>query len=304
MKEQFQRILEEIRLCRPASLELEAEGRRYTRVFEPKERLILLGGGHVALSLCRLASSLGFSVTVVDDRPDFANTVRFPEANRVICDEFSNAIRRLSLTERDYVALMTRGHRWDGECLRAVYSGEIPHYVGMLASKRRGIGMKRQLLEEGYPAEVLEQLHTPIGLDIGALTVEEIAISIASELIQCRRQEVSRRSHSDILVQKDIPLLALISLAENDQPQALLLVLETRGSTPVKSGALMVIDQNLRGMGTIGGGCGEADAMRKAWRLIGTGTQKIVTVSLDNELAGDEGMVCGGEMKLLLMDIV
>ncbi|MDO5701800.1 MAG: XdhC family protein, partial [Lachnospiraceae bacterium] len=103
MRSEFARISKEISEGRPADRIFEAEGRTYTRRFVPEERLVILGGGHIAKHLCRMASMIDFSVTVVDDRPQFANEERFPEAARVICDSFENAIAGLGIRKTDYV---------------------------------------------------------------------------------------------------------------------------------------------------------------------------------------------------------
>ena len=111
MQARLQTLLEQIKNGSPASLTFEVEGTSYLRNFRPMERLILLGGGHVAQPLCRYGADLGFAVTVADDRPAFANRARFPEAGAVLCDAFPNAIRQLAIGEGDYVAVITRGHR-------------------------------------------------------------------------------------------------------------------------------------------------------------------------------------------------
>lgn len=303
MEMDFRKILDAVSRDESAVLEFEIEGERYTRAFRPRERLVLLGGGHIAQPLCSFAAALGFGVTVVDDRPSFANRARFPEAAEVLCDAFPRAIDRLSLREGDYVAVITRGHRHDADCLRAILPGTVPRYLGMIGSKRRTTGLLDLLEGEGFPRAALERIHTPIGLDIGALTVQEIAVSIAAQLVQCRRQDTPRRGKGALLTAEDIDLPLLRFLAQNESPKALLLVYETSGSTPVKPGALMAVDQDYRTAGTIGGGCSESAVMRTAYDLIGTGARRTVTVDMSNDLAEEEGMVCGGTMKVLIADL-
>lgn len=292
-------------VCRgePAVRTFEAGGNVYVRNFRPRERLILLGGGHIAQPLCRYAADLGFAVTVVDDRPSFANTRRFPEAAEVVCRDFPGALRQLAVGERDYVAVITRGHRYDADCLRTILSGPFPRYLGMIGSKRRVAGLFRLLEEEGFARELLEVVHAPIGLSIGALTVQEIGISIAAELVQCRRREMPRRSKASILVTEDVDLPLLRFLAEDPAPKALLTVVETSGSTPVKSGAMMAVDRAFRTVGTIGGGCSENAVLLEACRLIGSGEDRCVTVDMSSDVAEEEGMVCGGQMKVWIEDL-
>ena len=233
MHTEFQKILDQVQAKAPAARTFEAEGTTYIRNFRPSERLILLGCGHIAQPVCRYAADLGFSVTVADDRPSFANHTRFPEAEQVICDSFPNAIRQIQVNEWDYVAVITRGHRYDADCLREILPGTFPRYLGMIGSRRRVIGLLNLLEEEGFSREALDKIHTPIGVDIGALTVKEIAVSIVAELIQCRRQSTKRRSRSTTLTAEDIDLPLLQFLAEDPAPKALLTVIETQGSTPV-----------------------------------------------------------------------
>ena len=218
----------------------------------------------------------------------------FPEAKQIVCDLFPAAIEKIGIRESDYVAVITRGHRYDADCLRELLRGIMPRYLGMIGSKRRTVGLLNMLEEEGFSRADLDRIHTPIGLDIGALTVKEIAISIVAELIAERRRTTDRRSKSSILTAEDIDLPLLETAARGDIPKTLMLVYETSGSTPVKSGSYMVVDANTATAGTIGGGCSESAVMRQAYYLIGTGEHKCVTIDMSNDTAAQEGMVCGG----------
>ena len=299
----FDELYQAVREGRPAAMTVEAEGTTYVRNFRPQERLILLGGGHIAQPLCRYGADLGFAVTVVDDRPSFANRGRFPEAKEVICDAFPDALRSLKIHEQDYVAVITRGHRYDADCLRTILAGTFPKYLAMIGTKRRVAGLFQLLKDEGIPGEMLAEIHAPIGLSINALTTQEIAVSIAAELIQCRRRNTPRRSGSAILVTEDIDLPVLEFLACSGEPKALLMVLETSGSTPVKSGAMMAVDRGLKTVGTIGGGCSEHAVLMEAHRLIGTDQCRCIQVDMRNDVAEEEGMVCGGQMKVWIQGI-
>lgn len=295
----YQHIMEGL----PASYEFEADGDRYIRVFSPKERVILLGGGHIAEPLCRYANDLGFRVVVCDDRPAFASAQRFPEAEKVICDSFQNAITQLKITESDYVCVLTRGHRYDTECLREILSGTFPCYIGMVGSKRRSEGVFRILREEGYDSEKIDRICAPIGMKINALTIKEIAISIVGQLIEYRRRDIQRSHESARLITENIDWKLMEYLAADESPKALLTVYDTQGSTPVKSGAMMSVDRDLNITGTIGGGCGEHKAMMEARKIIGTGESKTLQVNLTQDMAEEEGMVCGGMMKIFIQDM-
>ncbi len=156
------------------------------QLFEAPARLVIVGGGHVGLALATVAELTGFSVIVIDDRVEFANRERFPMADQVIAEDAGEVIPTLGLDANTYVVLVSRGHRYDEEALRASV-GRGAAYVGMIGSQRRTSTVLRHLGEEGFDQAALDAVSTPIGLDIGAETPEEIAISILAELIMFRR---------------------------------------------------------------------------------------------------------------------
>ena len=152
----------------------------------PAARLYIFGAGHVAQSLYRAAHLAGFDVSVVDDRESYANRERFPEAKDVIAEDFDQAMARLTLSETSYIVIVTRGHRDDMRVLRWAVQTRA-RYVGMIGSKRKTITIFRELVKEGIPEQSFERVHAPVGLDIGAITPDEIAVSITAELIAARR---------------------------------------------------------------------------------------------------------------------
>ena len=267
----------------------------------PQERLIVLGAGHIALPVCEFGAACGFTVCVVDDRPDFANRSRFPKAAEVICDSFENGIRRLAVTPFDYVVVITRGHRHDADCLRVLLPGVRPAYTGLIGSRRRVRGLMEMLAEEGYSAGRMQEICTPIGLSIGAVTPQEIAVSILAELIAYKRLP----EHSDgtrCCCDSDMELSTLRYLAENHDPKAIVTVIETKGSTPREAGAKMAVSPLGQVTGSIGGGCSEGAVIRDAVRIIGTGRYMTVDIDLTGDVAESDGMVCGGTMKVLIQD--
>ena len=302
MGNQYQAMLKELERGKSVSLAKEIEGTTYIRRFDPDDRLILLGGGHVAEAVAKVADMLGFSITIVDDRIAFANSERFPMAEQIICDDFEKAIAELNIHASDYVCVVTRGHRYDAACLRAILPGTMPTYLGMIGSKKRVAGLLELLEEEGMEPEKLKAIHTPIGLPIGAQTPSEIAVSICAEMVAHRRRD-QKKEKGQVLVHTHTDYGMLHFLAENNDPKALLLVIETEGSTPVKSGAVMAIDRLGKGYGTIGGGCGEAAVMGRARRIIGTGGSVVVPLDMTNEVAESQGMVCGGRMWVYIEDL-
>lgn len=273
--------------------------------YEPialKDRLIILGGGHVALPLCEFASKTGFHVTVVDDRPEFANRFRFPWASKVICEGFEPALRNLSIKDTDYIAVITRGHRYDADCLRYILEHSKPFYLGMIGSKRRVKGLFQLLEEEGYDRDKINEICSPIGLDIGAVLPEEIAISILAELILYKRGGNIGRINKNNIVNSDLDSDVIQYLASLKEPASVVTVMNTKGSTPRSIGAKMVVNSYGKVYGSIGGGCAEKDIINIAIELIGTGKYKIVHQDLTGEVAESEGMVCGGIMDILIED--
>lgn len=266
-----------------------------TEYFYPEERLIILGGGHVALALSDFGARAGFAVTVVDDRPSFANNVRFASARQVICDDFIRAIDQLKITPSDYVVVLTRGHRFDKECLRTVLGGNFPAYIGMMGSKRRSKGMGQLLVEEGFDEEKVAAIHMPIGLSIGALLPEEIAISILAEII-CEKRKKRGKDHEA----GDVDFRVLEQLAKEEGSHAVVTVLSTKGPTPRRCGARMIVWPEGRIAGSIGGGCAEAAVMREALKYIGTGRCAVRTVDMTKDVSEDDVMVCGGVMEVLI----
>jgi len=123
---------------------------------------------------------------VIDDRDSYANRERFPQAREVIAEDFDQAMTRLTPSEAAYIVIVTRGHRDDMRVLRWAVQSKA-RYIGMIGSKRKTISIFRELQKEGLAADLFERVHAPIGLDIGAVTPEEIAVSITAELIAVRR---------------------------------------------------------------------------------------------------------------------
>lgn len=158
----------------------------YALRIEPSPTLLIAGAGHVGLALARLAVELDFDVAVVDDRADMASPRRFGPRVRLIVADIAAALRDYPLDERCYVVIVTRGHSRDQQALEAVVRRPAA-YVGLIGSRRKSTLILRELAAAGVAAERLAVVRTPIGLPIGAVTVNEIAVSIAAELVQVRR---------------------------------------------------------------------------------------------------------------------
>ncbi len=152
----------------------------------PVPLLYIFGAGHVAIELYKAARNAGFDCIVTDDRDTYANAERFPGAREVIAKDFDEALNEIAPGESSYVVIATRGHRDDMRVLR--WAVQTPaRYIGMIGSKRKAITVFRELTKEGLNPNLFDRVHSPIGLDIGAVAPEEIAISIVAELIAVRR---------------------------------------------------------------------------------------------------------------------
>jgi xanthine dehydrogenase accessory factor len=148
--------------------------------------LYIFGGGHVSLPLVKMAKPLGFKITVIDDRADFANAERFPEADIVLADDFTNAFPKLKIDKTSYVVIVTRGHQHD-ELVLGWAVATPAKYIGMIGSQTKVKTILSHLLAKGVSKERLDSVHSPIGLEIGAQTPEEIAVSILAEIVKVRR---------------------------------------------------------------------------------------------------------------------
>lgn len=158
----------------------------YLEPILPVQTLYLFGAGHVSVNVYRAARMTGFEVVVVDDRESYANRARFPEAKDVYADDFDRVLSQLAPNHSSYLVIVTRGHRDDMRVLR--WAIETPaKYVGMIGSERKVIAIYKQLEKEGISAEKLARVFAPVGLDIGAITPEEIAIAVMAEMIAIRR---------------------------------------------------------------------------------------------------------------------
>jgi xanthine dehydrogenase accessory factor len=157
----------------------------YIDPIAPAPRLYIIGAGHVGFHLARAAAETGFSIHVVDDREKFANAERFPSAEAVIVDDIAGWLHRAELPPSAYVVVVTRGHTHDFDALRALAARDL-RYLGLIGSRAKVARIFDALTAEGMPAESLLRVHAPIGLDIGAITPAEIAISILAEMIAVR----------------------------------------------------------------------------------------------------------------------
>jgi xanthine dehydrogenase accessory factor len=164
----------------------DADTEVFVEGFTTPPTLVMVGGGHVGKATADLAHTLGYRVFIVDDRPEFANPERFPYAEQVIVVPYDQMSSRLSINVNSFVVVATRGHRFDDMALEGALATRA-RYIGLLGSRRKTLMIYQRLVRQGTPVERIKEVYSPIGLNIGALTPEEIAVSIMSEIIMVRR---------------------------------------------------------------------------------------------------------------------
>ena len=258
-------------------------------------RLVICGGGYVAIAVLKLGRMIGFTVTVLEDRPLYADHARAAEADEVICDTFENGLDKVEGGRNTYFVVVTRGHRYDKECLERICEKEAA-YVGMIGSRRRVGLLKEQLLAQGVQKAWLESLHAPIGLAIGAETPEEIAVSIMAEIISEKNRDGSKDAVSQ--EQQETMRRAL----QTGECLVLATIVAREGSAPRSVGTKMLIREDGTCIGTIGGGCMEAEVLMQARRMFAEPEcrERQLELSLRADEAEEEGMVCGGSLSILL----
>ena len=157
----------------------------FVEAYTTPPQMVLCGGGHVSKAIAPLAKTLGFRVFVTDDREEFANSERFPEADIVVAERPEDALPQLPINANTFVIIATRGHRYDNVALEAA-SRTAARYVGLLGSRRKTILIYEDLVRSGVPLERVKEIRSPVGLDIHARTPEEIALSIMAEVLMFR----------------------------------------------------------------------------------------------------------------------
>ena len=262
-------------------------------------KMIICGGGHVGVAMVSIAKMLNFEITVIEDRPAFADNARRAGADNVICENFANACKMLNTDLDTYILILTRGHRHDADCLRG-FLGKPYGYLGMIGSRARVKKMKEDLTEEGFNRAELEQMYSPIGLSIGAGTPQEIAISIAAQII-----EIKNKSGKSAGFEKEVSDF-LFDREQREETVVLATIVGRKGSAPRDIGTKMIIRKDGRTLGTIGGGCVEADICTRARHLLSSLPKEpknqiqVVTADLTGRDAEEEGMVCGGILHVSL----
>lgn len=270
------------------------------------DKMIVCGAGHVSMPIIRMGKMLGFHVTVLEDRPLYADHAREAGADTVICDAFTTALELVKGGLDAYFIVVTRGHRYDLECLRSILYQESA-YVGMMGSRVRSGEVRKTLIAEGFSKEIVERLHSPIGLPIGGETPEEIAVSVMAEIVQVREQIRKQRKPDPHIPGEYTQEILEAVLAEDERKRCLATIIMRKGSAPRSIGTKMVIFEDGICAGTIGGGCVEAEVVQEALHMLRQAEKerRILHINMLPEQAEEEGMVCGGlvDIALELIDL-
>ncbi|MGD9567734.1 MAG: XdhC family protein [Sedimentibacter sp.] len=258
--------------------------------------VVVCGAGHISMPIIKMCKMLELPVTVIDDRITFTNNAIREGADKVICKSFSEALSEIKGDMGTFFIIVTRGHRYDQECLQSIIEKENT-YIGMIGSKLRVKKVLEYLEEEGVPKEKLDMVYTPIGLKIGAETPAEIAVAIMAEIIEVKNKKVGTSTYSDELLD------GLLCDSYKDIPKALITLVSRKGSAPREVGTKMIILKDGTMIGTIGGGCVEANIRQTAFSCMDNQEIRLVKVDMTGIEAEDDGMVCGGIVELFVEPI-
>ncbi len=168
----------------------------YIEPVVPEPRLVILGAGHVGKALATLARNTGFRVTVMDDRSEFANRDQFPDAHDVVQGDFKKACEGIDINAGTFIVIATRGHNHDLDAVRSALCTRAG-YIGLLGSRRKNALLRNKLREQGFSEQEMDRVIIPVGLEIGSVTPEEIAVSIMAQIIQKRRAHDGSRGSAD-----------------------------------------------------------------------------------------------------------
>lgn len=259
----------------------------YRETLYGRSRAVVCGGGHVSLALVRFLKMLDFYVTVIDQRQEFANRERFPDADEILCMDFPEGLEMWSFGEHAYYIIVTRGHKDDYRCLKCILNKKSD-YVGMIGSRGKVAMSFERLRQDGFSEEVIRKIHAPIGLAIGAQTPAEIGVSICAEMIREKNKYPRKTLEEEVL--RGI---------RDENAVTMVTVVEKSGSSPRGEGTRMVVCRDGSIYGTIGGGPIEFAAIKEAKNFSDTSGFSIREYDLSNSKAATLGMVCGGSVKVL-----
>lgn len=260
----------------------------YAEQLMGEPHLVIAGGGHVGKAFAAIAVTLGFRLTLVDERPEFADPATLPGVDQVICGGYDETLAALPDYGNAYYVLVTPGHRQDFESALACLHKPF-QYLGMIGSKRKVATVHKRLREAGITDEQIAQLHAPIGLDIGGREPAEIAVSIAAQVIQMRAAH--GQASFDPAVQS--------AIESSDEPSVLATIVGHGGSVPRGAGSRMLVRPHGAIIGSVGGGAIENAAIVNARAMLRDGRETdLANYDLSNSESAGLGMICGGHVRV------
>lgn len=292
-KVDWQKWIDEIAQNSKSQMITIGDEKAYMELLVQKYNVVICGAGHISMPIINMCKLLDLPVTVIDDRISFANNARDTGADFVICEPFDSALDQIEGDNGTFFVIVTRGHRYDQICLQKIIQKENA-YIGMIGSKVRVAKVLDYLEEEGINRKRLNEVYTPIGLKIGAETPAEIAVSIIAQLVEVKNKKIGSSTYS-----KEI-MKSILDEKYQEMPKALITIVSRRGSAPREVGTKMLVLKDGTMIGTIGGGCVEADIRQAAFSCIDNGQSELVRADMTGEEAEDDGMVCGGIVELFV----
>ncbi|NLJ57933.1 MAG: xanthine dehydrogenase [Tissierellia bacterium] len=268
----------------------------YIEFISQNYSVVVCGAGHISMPIIKMCQLLNLPVTVIDDRIKFLNNAISAGADKAICESFEKALSNIKGSKSTFFIIVTRGHRYDQVCLENIINKENA-YIGMIGSKVRVKKVLDYLEDKGISREKLDKVYTPIGLNIGAETPAEIAVAIMAEIIEVKNKAKGFGVYSVELFD------AILENKYGEIPRALVTIVSRRGSAPREVGTKMLVLKDGTMVGTIGGGCVEADIMQEALLAMDNQVCKLIQVDMTGQEAEDEGMVCGGVVEVFIEPI-
>ena len=259
-----------------------------------EKKIVICGGGHVSIPIIQMGRMIGCFVSVLEDRPKFADRARQAGASEVICEPFEEGLKHIEGDKDTFFVIVTRGHRYDQVCLESIAKKEHA-YIGMIGSRKRAAVVKEAVIANGASPEVVESVYTPIGLAIGAQTPEEIAVAVIAQIIQVKNQGKRNGGFP-------AEILDAVLHGKCEDTKVLATIVMRKGSAPREAGAKMLVLADGACIGTIGGGCAESEILQNALLLMRDNIKgaKLCHVDMLGSDAEEEGMVCGGMIDVLL----
>lgn len=271
----------------------------FAEILGNETRLVICGAGHVSMPVIEIAKMMGCRVTVIDDREQFVQNALAHGADEGCCMGFEEALASIPGSRDTYFVIVTRGHRYDTECLMSIVKKPFA-YIGMIGSRRKVSMVRDALIAADVPQEITNSVHMPIGLKIGAETPEEIAVSIMGEIIEVKNR--CRRNCG-------FPAEVLKALQDESRgPAVLTTIISKQGSSPRSPGTRMLAGTDGIIAGTIGGGLAEARAAECAVKLLEerapgkekNGTEPVImNIDMTGKEIENSDMICGGMIEVM-----